>query len=211
MNELLIAAVIGVAFGAALDRVGAATPNILLRMLSLRDLALAKTILLGIGTASALMFLGQMIGVVDVGNMSVKATFLGVFIGGLIFGVGWALSGFCPGTGIASLGSLRKDALSFVLGGLVGAFLYMLTYPLWESAGLVDGDKTTVGTIEGIKAEGLLSVPGDVVGLVLGVVMIAIAFVLPRFPRGVDAAVDLTFHSPDTGRHDSDRHPVTTR
>lgn len=183
MTTPVVAAVLGVAFGAVLDRIGAATPQVLLRMLSLRDLALAKSILLGIGVASFLMFLGQMLGVVDVGHMSVKASFLGVLIGGLIFGAGWALSGFCPGTGIAALGSLRKDALAFVAGGLGGAFLYMLTYPLWKNAGLLGGEKTTVGTIDGASTEALFSMRGDVVGLILGSVLVATAFTLPRYPR----------------------------
>lgn len=196
MNTLVIAALLGLAFGAALDRVGASTPNILLHMLALRDLYLAKAILLGIGMASTLMFLGQVIGFVDVGNMSVKATYLGVLIGGVIFGLGWALSGFCPGTGVAGLGNLRKDAVAFVLGGLVGAFGYLLTYPMWKAAGVVTGDKTTVGTIDGVSAGSLVDLPGDIVGIVLGVLLIGIAFALPRFPRGSRAATERPQDSP---------------
>lgn len=98
------------------------------------------------------------------------------------------VSGFWPGTGVAGLGNLRKDAVAFVLGGLVGAFAYMLTHPMWKSAGLVTGDETTVGTIDGIAAGGLFELPGDIVGIVLGVVMIGVAFALPGFPRGRERA-----------------------
>lgn len=182
MSTLVIAVILGLAFGSALDRVGATNSNVLLRMLSLKDLHLAKTILLGIGLASSLMFFGQMVGLVDVGNMSVKTSYLGVLIGGLIFGLGWAFSGYCPGTGVAALATLRKDAIAFILGGLGGALLYALTYPMWESTGLLDGTKLTAGVIEGSGADGALGLPGQVVGLVLGLVFIALAFVMPRFP-----------------------------
>lgn len=184
MSTLVIAVILGLAFGFALDRVGATDANVLLRMLSLKDLHLAKTILLGIGLASSLMFLGQMVGLVDVGNMSVKTSYLGVLIGGLIFGLGWAFSGYCPGTGVAALATLRKDAIAFILGGLGGALLYALTYPMWKSSGLLDGTKLTVASIEGSGAEGALGLQGQVVGLVLGLVFVAVAFVLPRFPLG---------------------------
>ena len=184
MSTLVIAVILGLAFGFALDRVGATDANVLLRMLSLKDLHLAKTILLGIGLASSLMFLGQMVGLVDVGNMSVKTSYLGVLIGGLIFGLGWAFSGYCPGTGVAALATLRKDAIAFILGGLGGALLYALTYPMWKSSGLLDGTKLTVASIEGSGAGGALGLQGQVVGLVLGLVFVAVAFVLPRFPLG---------------------------
>lgn len=184
MSTLVIAVILGLAFGFALDRVGATDANVLLRMLSLKDLHLAKTILLGIGLASSLMFFGQMVGLVDVGNMSVKTSYLGVLIGGLIFGLGWAFSGYCPGTGVAALATLRKDAIAFILGGLGGALLYALTYPMWKSSGLLDGTKLTVASIEGSGAEGALGLQGQVVGLVLGLVFVAVAFVLPRFPLG---------------------------
>ena len=49
--------------------------------------------------------------------MSVKACYLGVLIGGLILGLGWAHSCNCPGTGVAATG--RIDARVFLLGGLV--------------------------------------------------------------------------------------------
>ena len=66
--EILLAIVIGAAFGAVLDRIGATNPTYIGRMLALTNLNLMKTILLAIGTGSVLMFAGQMIGLVDVGH-----------------------------------------------------------------------------------------------------------------------------------------------
>lgn len=180
---ILLAVIIGVAFGVVLDRVGASNPSVLGRMLNLTDLRLAKAIILAIGVGSVLMFGGQMLGLVDVGHMSVKSAYIGVFIGGLMLGLGWALAGFCPGTGVVAAASGRKDALFFIAGGLLGAAAYMVTYPAWKASGMLDaiaGGKVTLGTVPGAKYDGLTALPGDVLGLVLGLGFIALAFALPE-------------------------------
>ena len=181
--EVLLAIVIGAAFGAVLDRIGATNPTWIGRMLALTNLNLMKTILLAIGTGSILMFAGQMAGLVDVGHMSVKAAYAGVFIGGLMLGAGWAASGFCPGTGVCAAASGRKDALFFIAGGLLGAAAYMVTYPAWKASGLLDdvmGGKTTLGAVPGSKFDGLTAMSGDIIGILMGLAFIVIAFVLPE-------------------------------
>ena len=181
--EILLAIVIGAAFGAVLDRIGATNPTYIGRMLALTNLNLMKTILLAIGTGSVLMFAGQMIGLVDVGHMSVKAAYVGVFVGGLMLGAGWAASGFCPGTGVCAAASGRKDALFFIAGGLLGAAAYMVTYPAWKASGMLDdvmGGKTTLGAVAGSKFDGLTAMSGDIIGILMGLAFIVIAFVLPE-------------------------------
>lgn len=47
--------------------------------------------------------------------------------GGVLFGVGWGLGGFCPGPAIVSTASLRPDVLTFVGAmflGMAGVYLY---------------------------------------------------------------------------------------
>jgi uncharacterized protein len=192
MTTILIALVIGAAFGAVLDRVGASNPSFIGAMLNLTNLNLAKSILLAIGVGSILMFGGQMLGLVDVGQMSVKTAYAGVFLGGLLLGAGWALSGFCPGTGVVAAASGRKDALFFIAGGLLGAAAYMVTYPAWKSSGLLDaiaGGKVTLGAVPGAKYDGLTALPGDILGLVLGLGFVALAFALPERLTGAPAQV----------------------
>lgn len=187
--EIILAIVIGAAFGAVLDRIGVTNPNFIGKMLNLTNLHLMKTILLAIGTASVLMFGGQMLGLVDVGHMSVKAAYVGVFIGGLMLGLGWAASGFCPGTGVCAAASGRKDGLFFIAGGLLGAAAYMVTYPMWKASGLLEGSKVTLGTVPGSKFEGITAMPGDIVGIVMGLVFVVIAFALPNRLTGSGAEV----------------------
>lgn len=182
MTSIVLAIVIGAAFGAVLDRVGATNPNWIGGMLTLRRLHLMKTILLAIGVGSILMFGGQMLGLVDVAHMSVKAAYIGVFIGGLMLGVGWAASGYCPGTGVCAAATGRKDALFFIAGGLLGAAAYMATYPFWKASGLLDdlaGGKVTLGTVPGSPYAGLMGISGDVLGIAIGAVLVLVAFVLP--------------------------------
>lgn len=181
--SLVLAIVIGAAFGAVLDRIGATNPNWIGKMLALTNLHLMKTILLAIGVGSVLMFGGQMLGLVDVGHMSVKAAYAGVFIGGLMLGAGWAAAGYCPGTGVCAAASGRKDALFFIAGGLLGAAAYMVTYPAWKASGLLDniaGGKVTLGTVPGSKFDGLMGMSGDILGILLGATFIVIAIVLPE-------------------------------
>lgn len=181
--EILLALLIGAGFGAMLDRIGATNPTVLTGMLTLRRLNLAKTILMAIGTGSILMFAGQMLGLVDVGHMSVKSAYIGVLIGGVMLGVGWAISGFCPGTGVCAAATGRKDAVFFIAGGLLGAAAYMVTYPAWKASGLLDsilGGKVTLGSVPGSKFDGIFAVSGDVLGIVIGVIFILVAFVLPN-------------------------------
>ena len=185
--NILLAILIGAAFGATLDRIGATSPNWIIRMLSLRNLHLMKTILLAIGTGSVLMFAGQMIGVVDVMHMSVKTANVGVFIGGLLLGAGWAASGYCPGTGVCAAATGRKDAWFFIAGGLLGAAAYMVTYPSWKASGLLDkiaGGKVTLGTVPGAKYDGLMALSGDILGIALGLVFVVVAFALPERLNG---------------------------
>ncbi len=194
---LILALVIGGLFGFVLDRIGATNPSVLGRMLALMNLGLMKAILLAIGVGSVLMFGGQMLGLVDVGHMSVKTAYIGVFVGGLMLGVGWALAGYCPGTGLSAAASGRRDALFFVGGGLLGAAAYMVTYPAVKATGLLNaiaGGKVTIGTVPGAKYDGLLGVPGDVLGIVLGLVFVAVAFALPENPRKLEKAG--TAHTP---------------
>lgn len=47
-----------------------------------------------------------------------------LLIGSAIFGVGWGLSGFCPGPGIAALARISPDALLFVAAFAVGSLVY---------------------------------------------------------------------------------------
>ena len=184
MEIILLAIIVGAAFGFVLDRVGATNPGLIIKMLNLSNLHLMKAILAGIGIASILMFGGLLLGFVDPGHLSVKTAYIGVFVGGILLGLGFAVAGYCPGTGLTAAATGRSDALVFVLGGLVGAAAYMLTYTYVKSAGLLEkiaGGKATIGPVSNTKFPSIIDgLPGETLGLVLGIVFVLIAFLLPQ-------------------------------
>lgn len=190
MNTIILALILGAAFGFVLDRIGATNPGYIIRMLNLSNLHLMKTILAGIGIASILVFGGLLAGLVDPGHLSVKTAYTGVFVGGILLGLGFAVAGYCPGTGLTAAATGRIDGLIFVIGGLAGAAAYMATYGSVTTTGLLDkiaGGKTTLGPIAGTKYAALFdAISGEWLGIALGAVFLVVAWLLPdrlRTPR----------------------------
>ncbi|BBF45245.1 putative membrane protein [Lachnospiraceae bacterium KM106-2] len=137
--EIILAVILGGLFGYALYFAGASNPRQLLSMLRLEDLSLMKIIVFAIGFASILLSISIGIGIFDLSHLSIKATNLGVIIGGLIFGLGFGSAGTCPGTCVAATGTDGiKKAIAAVLGGLTGAFAFSMTYGWWKNIGLFD-------------------------------------------------------------------------
>ena len=70
-----------------------------------------------------------------------EATILGgVIVGGLLFGLGWGLLGYCPGTSLGALGEGRWDAVWGILGMLAGAGFYAEAYPFLSKTVLTWGN-----------------------------------------------------------------------
>ncbi|MEO1204869.1 MAG: YeeE/YedE thiosulfate transporter family protein [Pseudomonadota bacterium] len=183
MTTLILALAIGAAFGFVLDRIGATNPGLIIKMLNLQDLHLMKTILAGIGIASVLLFGGLLAGLVDVGHLSVKTAYVGVLPGGILLGVGFAVAGYCPGTGLTAAATGRLDAIVFAIGGLFGAAAYMVSYAWVKSTGMLEpvaGGKATLGAISGSNSVAVFpTIPGEALGMILGLAFIAVAWLLP--------------------------------
>ena len=69
----------------------------------------------------------------------------GLVLGGALFGVGWAVMGYCPGTSIGAVGEGRWHAIFGVIGMVVGAGIYAQTYPFFKSTILAWSDLGKVG------------------------------------------------------------------
>jgi uncharacterized membrane protein YedE/YeeE len=111
----------GIAFGYILQRMGALEYDNILKMLRLQDFRIAKFMFFSVAVSLVGIFTLHSLGI---GTILVLSLHPGVIVGGLIFGVGFGLSGYCPGTVIGALGEGKKDAL-FVFGGaLTGTFAY---------------------------------------------------------------------------------------
>ena len=182
--KILLAIVIGLLFGFILQKSGAANPQRIINMLRLKDFHLMKVIFLGLGLSSLVLFLLMSLGVIDTGHLSVKTAYIGVIVGGAIFGLGWAISGFCPGSSVVAIGARRFDALFFVVGGLLGAFVFTLVYSSLKQTLLFDklfGGKATLVDTGVDKFTALIpSVPSIAVAGGIAALFIVIAIVLPQ-------------------------------
>lgn len=75
-----------------------------------------------------------------------KAMNLGaVVVGGGLFGIGWAIMGFCPGTSVGALGEGRWHAVFAIAGMLAGAAIYAELYPFFQSTVLAWKDLGKIG------------------------------------------------------------------
>jgi uncharacterized membrane protein YedE/YeeE len=125
---LLAGAATGLVFGYLLQKGGVTRFKVIVNQFLLKDFTMLKimvaaTIVGGVGIYA------MRSGGIDF-KMHVKsATLLGNALGGLIFGAGMALLGYCPGTGMAAIGDGSRHAIPGVLGMLVGAAIYAEAYP----------------------------------------------------------------------------------
>lgn len=128
--SLPLAFVIGAGFGACLETAGLGRSCKLAGMFTLRDLTVLKVMFSAIVTALLGTFWLGRLGLIDLSALFVPATLLQPQIaGGLIFGVGFALSGLCPGTACVAAASGRIDGLSALAGILGGVLLAGLALP----------------------------------------------------------------------------------
>lgn len=182
--QIILAISLGTAFGFTLQRVGASNPQYIINMLRLTDLHLMKVILFAIGLSSGLLFLCMSIGFINPGHLSVKSSYWGVLVGGAFLGGGWALTGYCPGTGVAALGDGRRDALFFVLGGLLGAQAYVLIYSKLRDSFLLQnvfGGEVTLATTPNAAYSSILEgIPGVLVAGAIAMLFLIFAVKLPH-------------------------------
>ena len=182
MKDLALAIFLGVFFGYALYTVGAAQRGNIRRMLRLEDLELMKIILFAIGFACSLVGITAWLGILDIGHFSVKEMNAGVILGGLIFGVGFGTLGSCPGTSLASLPYGNKvKTLAVILGGLLGAWAFSLSYGWWKAQGLFATMNMGKLTLFQLSAKYPALLSWGYGGLVLfGCLLMLVAWVLPQ-------------------------------
>lgn len=71
-----------------------------------------------------------------------------ILVGGALFGAGWAIMGFCPGTSVGALGEGRFHAVFAILGMIAGAAVFAELYPFFKSTVLAWKDFGKVGLPE---------------------------------------------------------------
>ena len=121
----LVFLLIGFLFGYVLEISGFNHSPSLAAQFYFKDLRVFKVFFTAIVVGMLMLFLSAAVGLLDYNLIWVNPTYLwSGIVGGLIMGVGFILGGFCPGTSLVALATLKIDGIFFVLGGLVGVFLF---------------------------------------------------------------------------------------
>jgi hypothetical protein len=136
--ELILGIVTGFIFGFLLQKARVLRFEKQVGFLQLKDMTILKFMLSAVLVGMMGIYFFQGIGMID---LKLKATVIGAnVIGGLIFGVGWAVLGYCPGTSVGAIAEGRWHAVWGILGMLAGAALYAELYPAMKSTVLTWGD-----------------------------------------------------------------------
>jgi uncharacterized membrane protein YedE/YeeE len=145
IKEIIFPLIIGILFGYALVKGGLTKYANISGAFRFTDMTVMKFMLTAIITAGFGVYGLKALHVMTM--LPIPATFLlGNALGGLIFGVGMSLAGFCPGTILAGAGEGKVDYLvAGVLGMFTGSFLYGLTYdPTMKAIKAIGAIKTTI-------------------------------------------------------------------
>lgn len=185
LNETGIASGLlsGFLFGYVLENAGFGSPCKLTAQFRFTDWSVFKVMFTAIVVAAFGMYLLRLAGLADDGGFFVTPPVLGAAaIGGGLIGAGFAVGGYCPGTSVVGLSSGRLDALVFVVGLVLGTWLFAGSYSEVQSL-------TTLGTIDAQTLPELMGVPEWLVLAALGIAAVAVFIVGTRFERRLQGPV----------------------
>ena len=149
--SLIYGLVTGILFGILLQKAEVLRFDKQVGALRLMDMTIFKFMLSAIAVGVVGVYLLKDLGLI---NLSLKGTSIGAqVLGGTLFGIGWAILGYCPGTAGGALGEGRIDAIWGILGMLFGGGIYALAYPFFKAnvIGIGNFGKITLPQILGIN------------------------------------------------------------
>jgi len=138
--NILFGLAVGFIFGYILTRTGITKYPHVMGMLLLKDFKILKFMLTAVISSMILFYLLGDIGVLKVVPKNLD---WGKLVGGLIFGTGMGILGYCPGTMGARIGEGKKESILALFGMALGIFIYALMIKLVKSAFLsseINGD-----------------------------------------------------------------------
>jgi hypothetical protein len=164
-GQLLLGLITGIVFGFLLQKAQVTKYGVIMGTFLFTDLTVVKVMLSAVVVGAIGVHFLKGKGLVE---LRIREAALGRnIIGGIIFGIGFALLGYCPGTGWGAVGQGSLDALfGGALGMLVGAALFATSYGFLKRTALGWG-KVGPLTLPQIMKKGVWTVIG---GLTLFVV-----------------------------------------
>ena len=122
MEKVLLGLIAGIAFGFVIHRVGATNPDKMAKAHLMIEPQIPQFMLLAVIFAAIGVFGLKL---ADIGRfMPLPTSIVATGLAAIIFGVGWGMTGYCPGTCWAAAGEGRGDAIFTLLGGFVGTAVF---------------------------------------------------------------------------------------
>ena len=132
--NLVVALVLGIGFGAVLEQAGFSSSRRLAGVFYGYDFTVLRVFFTASVTAMSGVLLLGYFGLLDTEAIFVNPTWLvPTIVGGVIMGIGFILGGYCPGTSICAAAIGKIDAMFFVVGGILGIFIYGELFPLYSN------------------------------------------------------------------------------
>ncbi len=176
---LLMGLFTGLVFGFLLQRGGVTRYRVILGQFLWKDHTVLKVMLTAVAVGAVGIW--SLYGLYGI-SLHLKASVLGAnLVGGVIFGVGMALLGYCPGTGVGAIGDGSRHAFAGILGMFTGAALYPEVYPL------IAGNLLQWSDLGKITWTNLLGLPMPVMVGILVVGIGALLYALPGSPKQTEA------------------------
>jgi len=138
-RSLFFGLAFGILFGFLLHKGGVTKYDVIVGQLLLTDFTVLKVMLSAVATGMIGVYMMESLGWIQ---LSIKSGSVGMnVIGALIFGVGFALLGYCPGTIAGAIGNGYLDAITGGLAGiLLGTWIFALMYPKLKEGILKKGE-----------------------------------------------------------------------
>lgn len=168
---MTLATVLGIGFGFVLERAGFGRADVLVGQFHGTDMRVLKVMFTAIATTAVGIAILSGVGAMDLSKVVIPQTYLWPqIVGGLLLGVGFVVSGYCPGTAIVSAASGHIDALYSLGGVAIGSLVFGFVYPALEAF-------YEAGSMGSVTFPDLLGIPWPVVALFVAVLAIG-SFVL---------------------------------
>ena len=131
--NLFFAIVLGIGFGYALEQGGFSSSRKLAGVFYGYDFVVLRVFFTaGITAMMGLLFLSFM-GWIDMSLVYINPLYVwSAVVGGAIMGFGFILGGYCPGTSIVAATVGKIDAMLFLVGSVLGIFLFAHFYSFFE-------------------------------------------------------------------------------
>jgi len=131
-TNLWLAIPIGIIFGFALFHAGFTDGRRIAWAFYFKDVGVPVVMFSAIVTGMLGLWGLSLIGFLDISMVYMLPTYLvPMAVGGLLFGVGMVIGGYCPGTAIASIATGKIDAVVFIVGFLIGSLVFGDFFPVW--------------------------------------------------------------------------------